>query len=126
MINLQVRGQLFVGPADVVYEGMLVGENSRDTDLDVNITKEKKQTNMRAAGSDSYEKIVPPLCMSLEQSIEFIRHDELIEVTPHHLRLRKRHLDQNERKQHAARQTSGSGAGTHQMASDSGSAGSLG
>ena len=108
ILNLQARGQLFVGPADAVYGGMLVGENSRDTDLDVNITKEKKQTNMRAAGSDAYEKIVPPLRLSLEQSIEFIRHDELIEVTPQTLRLRKRHLDQNERKQQAARQTTGS------------------
>ncbi len=114
MINLQVRGQLFVGPTDAVYGGMLVGENSRDTDMDVNITKEKKQTNMRAAGSDAYEKIVPPLRMSLEQSIEFIRHDELIEVTPHNLRLRKRHLDQNERKHQAARQAAGSDAGTHE------------
>lgn len=114
MLNLQVRGQLFVEPTDVVYGGMLVGENSRDTDLDVNITKEKKQTNMRAAGSDAYEKIVPPLRMSLEQSIEFIRHDELIEVTPHHLRLRKRHLDQNERKQQAARRSAGSDDGTHE------------
>jgi GTP-binding protein len=112
MINLQARGQLFVAPTETVYGGMLVGENSRDTDLDVNITKEKKQTNMRAAGSDSYEKIVPPLRLSLEQSIEFIRHDELIEVTPHNLRLRKRHLDQNERKHQAARQAAGSDAGS--------------
>ncbi len=124
MINLQARGQLFVGPTETVYGGMLVGENSRDTDLDVNITKEKKQTNMRAAGSDAYEKIVPPLRLSLEQSIEFIRHDELIEVTPHTLRLRKRHLDQNERKQHAARQAAGSDAGPHE--SDTGSTDSRG
>ena len=114
MINLQARGQLFVAPTETVYGGMLVGENSRDTDMDVNITKEKKQTNMRAAGSDSYEKIVPPLRLSLEQSIEFIRHDELIEVTPHNLRLRKRHLDQNERKHQAARQAAGSDAGSHE------------
>ena len=124
MINLQARGQLFVAPTETVYGGMLVGENSRDTDLDVNITKEKKQTNMRAAGSDAYEKIVPPLRLSLEQSIEFIRHDELIEVTPHTLRLRKRHLDQNERKQHAARQAAGSDAGPHE--SDTGSTDSRG
>ena len=82
---------------------MLVGENSRDADLDVNITKEKKLTNMRASVSDTYEKIVPPLRMSLEQSIEFIRGDELIEVTPKNFRLRKRYLDPNERKQQAAR-----------------------
>ncbi len=103
VINLQERGELFVAPTDKVYRGMLVGENSRDADLDVNITKEKKLTNMRASVSDTYEKIVPPRLMSLEQSIEFIRDDELIEVTPKHLRLRKRHLDPNDRKQHAAR-----------------------
>ncbi len=114
MINLQVRGQLFVDPTDVVYQGMLVGENSRDTDLDVNITKEKRQTNMRAAGSDAYEKIVLPLRMSLEQSIEFIRHDELIEVTPYNLRLRKRQLDQNARKHRAAREATGPDTGTHE------------
>ena len=103
VINLQERGQLFVAPTDQVYRGMLVGENSRDTDLDVNITKEKKLTNMRESVSERYEKIVPPLRMSLEQSIEFIREDELIEVTPKSLRLRKRHLDPNERKQYATR-----------------------
>ncbi len=103
VINLQERGELFVEPTDKVYRGMLVGENSRDADLDVNITKEKKLTNMRASVSDTYEKIVPPLRMSLEQSIEFIREDELIEVTPKNLRLRKRHLDPNDRKYYAAR-----------------------
>ena len=103
VINLQERGELFVGPTDRVYRGMLVGENSRDADLDVNITKEKKLTNMRASVSDTYEKTVPPRRMSLEQSIEFIRDDELIEVTPKSLRLRKRHLDPNDRKQYAAR-----------------------
>ncbi len=103
VINLQERGELFVAPTDEVYRGMLVGENSRDADLDVNITKEKKLTNMRASVSDTYEKIVPPLRMSLEQSIEFIREDELIEVTPNSLRLRKRHLDSNDRKYYANR-----------------------
>ncbi len=103
VVNLQQRGQLFVAPTDQVYRGMLVGENSRDADLDVNITKEKKLTNMRESVSDTYEKIVPPLRMSLEQSIEFIREDELIEVTPKSLRLRKRHLDPNVRKQYATR-----------------------
>ena len=98
LINLQERGELFVAPSEKVYCGMLVGENSRDADLNVNITKEKKLTNMRASVSDTYEKIVPPLRMSLEQSIEFIREDELIEVTPNNLRLRKRHLDPNDRK----------------------------
>ena len=98
IVNLQERGELFVGPSDHVYSGMLVGENSRDADLDVNITKEKKLTNMRAASADSFEKLVPPRRMSLEESIEFIRQDELIEITPKSLRLRKRYLDVNDRK----------------------------
>jgi GTP-binding protein len=101
VINLQERGELFIAPTDEVYSGMLVGENSRDKDLDVNITKEKKLTNMRAASADSFEKLVPPRRMSLEESIEFIREDELIEITPRSLRLRKRYLDVNERKRHA-------------------------
>jgi GTP-binding protein len=103
VINLQERGELFVAPAEPVYTGMLVGENSRDVDLDVNITKEKKLTNMRAASADSFEKLVPPRRMSLEESIEFIRDDELIEVTPMTLRLRKRFLDSNERLKQAKR-----------------------
>ncbi len=77
---------------------MIVGENSRDADLDVNITKEKKLTNMRAASADSFEKLVPPRRLSLEEAIEFIREDELIEVTPRQFRLRKRDLDPNTRK----------------------------
>jgi GTP-binding protein len=98
VVNLQQRGELFVGPTDPVYAGMIIGENSRDSDLDVNITKEKKLTNMRAASADSFEKLVPPRRMSLEECIEFIREDELIEVTPSSLRMRKRHLDVNARK----------------------------
>ena len=101
MFNLQERGELFVGPTEPVYGGMLVGQSSRDKDLDVNITKERKLTNMRSSVLKGIEKIVPPLRMSLEQAIEFIRQDELIEVTPCSLRLRKRHLDANERKYHA-------------------------
>jgi GTP-binding protein len=101
IVNLQQRGELFVGPTDAVYSGMLIGENSRDADLDVNITKEKKLTNMRAAAADNFEKLVPPRRMSLEEKIEFIREDELIEVTPASLRLRKRYLDTNERKKRA-------------------------
>ena len=101
MFNLQERGELFVGPTEAVYGGMLVGESSRDTDLDVNITKERKLTNMRSSVLKGIEKITPPVRMSLEQAIEFIRHDELIEVTPCNLRLRKRHLDPNERKYQA-------------------------
>ncbi|NBW93219.1 MAG: translational GTPase TypA, partial [Bacteroidetes bacterium] len=98
IINLQERGELFVGPADAVYSGMLVGENSRDADLEVNITKEKKLTNMRAASADAFQKLIPPRRMSLEECIEFIRDDELIEITPTSLRLRKRYLDPHERK----------------------------
>ncbi len=103
IVSLQERGELFLGPTDEVYSGMIVGENSRDADLDVNITKEKKLTNMRASSSDSFEKLVPPRRMSLEEAIEFIREDELIEVTPKAFRLRKRHLDVNERKKYQMR-----------------------
>ncbi len=98
VLNLQERGQLFVGPTENVYLGMIIGENSRDKDLDVNITKEKKLTNMRAASADSFEKLTPPKKMSLEEAIEFIREDELIEVTPGQFRLRKRDLDPHKRK----------------------------
>ncbi|MFN3596458.1 MAG: translational GTPase TypA [Rubricoccaceae bacterium] len=97
ILGLQERGQLFVGPAEEVYSGMIVGENARDEDLEANITKEKKLTNMRAASADSFEKLEPPRRLSLEEAIEFIREDELIEVTPTAVRLRKRHLDANER-----------------------------
>ncbi len=98
VINLQERGQLFVSPTEDVYNGMIIGENSRDKDLDVNITKEKKLTNMRAASADSFEKLLTPRKMSLEEAIEFIREDELIEVTPNQFRLRKRDLDPHMRK----------------------------
>ena len=90
--NLQARGTMFVAPGDQVYEGMIVGENSRDNDLDVNITKEKKLTNMRASTADEGIKLTPPRIMNLEQSLEWIREDELLEVTPKSLRLRKRSL----------------------------------
>ena len=102
--SLQERGELFVGPTEDVYNGMIIGENARDADLDVNITKEKKLTNMRAASADSFERLVPPRRMSLEEAIEFIREDELIEVTPSSFRLRKRYLDPHERKRQAQRQ----------------------
>lgn len=94
-LNIEKRGELFVAPSESVYHGMLVGENNREDDLLVNITKEKKLTNMRASTSDSFEKLVPPIRMSLEESIEFIREDELIEITPKSLRLRKRNLGRN-------------------------------
>jgi GTP-binding protein len=88
--NLQARGTMFVAPGEAVYEGQIVGENSRDNDLDVNITKEKKLTNMRASTADESIKLTPPRIMNLEQCLEWIREDELLEVTPKSLRLRKR------------------------------------
>ena len=97
MINLQERGSFFVDPTQVVYEGMIVGENSRNEDMDVNITKEKKLTNMRAAASDTFENLTPPRHLTLEESLEFAREDECVEVTPDVVRLRKVILDQSER-----------------------------
>jgi GTP-binding protein len=96
--GLQPRGELFIAPGEEVYEGMVVGENARPNDLDVNITKEKKLTNMRASGSDDAVRLVPPRIMNLEQALEFIREDEMVEVTPHSFRLRKRILPANRRK----------------------------
>jgi GTP-binding protein len=96
--GLQPRGELFISPGEEVYEGMVVGENARPNDLDVNITKEKKLTNMRASGSDDAVRLVPPRIMNLEQALEFIREDEMVEVTPHSFRLRKRILPANRRK----------------------------
>ncbi len=96
--GLQPRGELFISPGDEVYEGMVVGENARPNDLDVNITREKKLTNMRASGSDDAIRLVPPRVMNLEQALEFIRDDELVEVTPSSSRLRKRVLAANRRK----------------------------
>ena len=90
--HLQARGVMFVGPGESVYEGMIVGENARDADLDVNITKEKKLTNMRSSTAEDAAKLTPPRIMNLEQCLEWIREDELLEVTPKSLRLRKRHL----------------------------------
>jgi GTP-binding protein len=97
LANLQERGSMFVGPGVEVYEGMIVGENARSQDMDVNPTKEKKLTNMRAAGSDHYEGLVPPRVLSLEQALEFIREDENVEVTPTSIRLRKGVLAQEQR-----------------------------
>ena len=103
MTNLQERGVLFVEPTTEVYEGMIVGENSRDDDMDVNITKEKKQTNVRSSTSDNFEKLIPPKRLSLEQCLEFCREDECVEVTPDAIRIRKVALDQNDRAKTAAR-----------------------
>ena len=95
--NLQERGVMFIEPQIQVYEGMIVGENSRQNDMDVNITKEKKQTNMRASSADEAIRLVPPRLMGLEQAIEFINDDELVEVTPKAIRLRKKILEANRR-----------------------------
>ena len=95
--NLQERGEMFIDPSTQVYEGMIVGENSRPNDLDVNITKEKKQTNMRASTADEAIRLVPPRKLGLEQAIEFINDDELVEVTPSSIRLRKKVLHANQR-----------------------------
>ena len=97
LFNLQERGTLFIRPGTKVYEGMIIGENARAVDLDVNAVKEKKLTNMRAASADEAMRLVPPKELSLEQAIEFIGDDELVEVTPQNIRLRKRVLRPNER-----------------------------
>ncbi len=97
LVKLQERGQLFVGPGEEVYEGMVIGENARQDDLDVNAIREKKQTNVRAAGSDDTIKLVPAHRLSLDQALEFIREDEAVEVTPDAVRLRKVELDAGRR-----------------------------
>jgi GTP-binding protein TypA/BipA len=103
LLKLQERGQLFVGPGEEVYEGMVIGENARSDDLDVNAVREKKQTNMRAAGSDDTVKLMPHRRLSLDQALEYIREDEGVEVTPDVVRLRKLELDAGAR-QKSARQ----------------------
>lgn len=95
--NLQQRGEIFIEPGRVVYEGMIIGESSRPSDMDVNVTKEKKQTNMRASSADEAIRLIPPRTMGLEQAIEFISDDELVEVTPSSIRLRKRIMAANMR-----------------------------
>ena len=101
--GLQERGSLFIAPGDVLYEGMIVGENSRDDDLDVNAAKPKKLTNMRAASADVLVRLIPPRPLSLEQALEFIRDDEAIEVTPKSIRLRKAELSASKRQSMASR-----------------------
>jgi GTP-binding protein len=103
LLNLQERGMLFVGPGEDVYEGMIVGENPRAEDMDVNPTKEKKQTNIRQSTAEELVRLIPPHLLSLEQALEFIREDECVEATPHHVRLRKAHLSQQERQKAARR-----------------------
>ena len=102
IFNLQERGEIVIEPATTVYEGMIIGENARQSDMDVNVTKEKKQTNMRASTADEAIRLIPPRRLSLEQSIEFINDDELVEVTPKTIRLRKRILASNMRPKKSA------------------------
>ena len=105
LFNLQERGEIFIEPGTGVYEGMIIGENARQSDMDVNATKEKKQTNMRASTADEAIRLIPPRKLSLEQSIEFINDDELVEVTPKSIRLRKRVLASNQRPKRAERES---------------------
>ena len=98
LFSLQERGRLCIGPGEEVYEGMIIGLNNRDNDLVVNPLKGKKLTNMRAAGKDENVVLTPPIRFSLEQAMEFIDDDELVEVTPKAVRLRKKHLTENDRK----------------------------
>ncbi len=103
LFNAQDKGELFIGPGTEVYEGMIVGLNSRGEDLAINVCKEKHLTNTRASGSDDALHLVPPIQMSLEKAIEFIQDDELVEVTPQNIRLRKKILDTKERERTARR-----------------------
>jgi GTP-binding protein len=107
LLNLQERGQLFVVPGAEVYEGMVVGENARAEDLDVNPTKEKKLTNMRSSTADELVRLIPPRVISLEQALEFIGNDECVEVTPNHVRLRKAELSAQRRQTAASRKARG-------------------
>jgi GTP-binding protein len=107
LLNLQERGHLFIGPGVEVYEGMIVGENARSEDLDVNPTKEKKLTNMRSSTADELVRLIPPRPLSLEQALEFIGNDESVEVTPEHVRLRKLELSAEKRHTAASRKARG-------------------
>jgi len=103
LMNLQERGTLFVSPGEEVYEGMIVGENSRSDDLDVNAVKEKHLTNIRSSTADVLVRLVPARTLSLDQALEFLREDECVEVTPDAVRLRKLFLDRNDRVKAARR-----------------------
>src|SRR5690606_37758493 len=103
MLALQERGSFFVQPTSEVYEGQVVGENSRGDDMDVNITKEKQLNNIRSSTAESFENLTPPRTLTLEESLEFAREDECVEVTPEAIRIRKVILDTNERSKAAAR-----------------------
>ncbi|MCE8472225.1 translational GTPase TypA, partial [Rhodovulum sulfidophilum] len=101
LFNLEDRGKLFIGAQEQVYQGMIIGEHSRDNDLEVNPLKGKKLTNVRASGTDEAVRLTTPVKMSLEEAIAYIDDDELVEVTPNSIRLRKRYLDPHERKRQA-------------------------
>ena len=98
IFNLQERGQFFIGPQEPVYEGMIVGVCAKDMDMEVNPTKNKKATAVRSAGNDEAMRLVPPRQLTLEYALEFINDDELIEVTPDKIRLRKKYLTSIERR----------------------------
>jgi GTP-binding protein len=101
LFNLQDRGALFVEPQTKVYSGMIIGEHSRTNDLEVNPIKGKQQSNVRSSGADDAIKLVPPRDMNLEKALEWIEEDELLEVTPLNVRIRKRYLDPSERRRHS-------------------------
>ncbi|NDG55264.1 MAG: translational GTPase TypA, partial [Betaproteobacteria bacterium] len=96
--KLQDRGRMFVSPGEALYEGMVIGIHTRDNDLVVNPVREKKLTNVRASGKDEAIVLTPPIALTLERAVEFIEDDELVEITPQSIRLRKRHLKEHERK----------------------------
>jgi len=98
IFNLQDRGTIFIKPQTELYEGMIIGESSKDQDLTVNATKNKKLTNVRASGTDEALRLVPPKLMSLEEAIDYISTDEYVEVTPQSIRLRKKYLTETDRK----------------------------
>ena len=101
LFNLEERGKMFIGAQEDVYEGMIIGEHSRENDLEVNPLKGKKLTNVRASGTDEAVRLTTPIIHSLEEAISYIDNDELVEVTPKNIRLRKRFLDPHERKRQA-------------------------
>jgi GTP-binding protein len=105
MFQLQERGSLFVTPGTEIYEGMIVGENSRSDDMDVNVARERKMTNVRSSTAEELERLVPPRLLSLEQALEFCAPDECVEVTPTAVRLRKNILDGKERGRLRGRQS---------------------
>ncbi len=107
MVQLQERATMMVAPTEEVYEGMVVGENARGEDMDVNVTREKKQTNMRSATADAFEALTPPRKFTLEEALEFASEDECVEVTPEIVRIRKVHLDRHERAKAAGRKRKG-------------------